>query len=108
MQEDAGGASDTGKMSEILGCVLTLNPGRESSLLLSDRCMAKMKKGTCHRARLCRSVSLDTLSSNRDLTQGRRRRILGCTGELGLVPKEYLRRMRRGDRSPAHRAAPVS
>lgn len=32
----------------------------------------------------------------------------GCTGELGLVPKECLRRMRRGDGSPAHRAAPVS
>lgn len=45
------------------GCVLTLNPGRESSLLLSDRFMAKMKKGTCHRSHLCRSVSLDTLSS---------------------------------------------
>lgn len=86
------------------GCVLTLNSGRESSLLLSARLMARMRKGTCPRSRLCRSVSGCAVSQQRPHT-GRHDTDPACTGGFGSckgTPEKDE------ERSPVHRGAPAA
>lgn len=59
------------------GCVLTLNPGRESSV---TDCTVRVRDGSCPRAHSCRIVSLDTLSH--------RRQALAALESLGLCQRK--------------------
>lgn len=85
--------------------VLTLNPGKESFLLFDDKLHDKddegiIWQGNCHgsllRRNVLRSVSLDTLSSNRKIScRESVKRDSGCAGDLGIMPKECLGMMKK-------------
>lgn len=99
--------------------VLTLNPGRESFLLFDDKLRDKNEgitwQGDCHGSLLCRnvlrSVSLDTLSSNRKISCREAVKTFWLLQDLeilDLCQRNAWEWWRRRDRSPTHKHAHIS